>query len=49
MADLADPVPPRVDDPVNAAILAVSEDRVQGFVPIPSAKLRNFPRFPLPW
>ncbi|MEX1253349.1 MAG: Lrp/AsnC family transcriptional regulator [Dehalococcoidia bacterium] len=33
MVTTAEPLPVRIDDPVNAAILAVSEDRLQGFQP----------------
>jgi DNA-binding Lrp family transcriptional regulator len=36
---LADPIPAEVDDPVNARILAVSEDRLQGFVEEPFARI----------
>jgi len=35
----APPIPVATTDPVNAAILAVSEDRIQGFVPDPFAEI----------
>ncbi len=35
----AEPLPVRIDDPVNAAILAVSEDRLQGFQPDPLGEI----------
>jgi hypothetical protein len=39
MVTTAEPLPVRIDDPVNAAILAVSEDRLQGFQPDPLGEI----------
>ncbi len=41
-------VPVEVDDPVNARILAVSEDRVQGFLPDPFAEISRLSGVDLP-
>ena len=45
MTILAAPTLPRVsaeiDDPINAAILAVSEDTIQGFSPDPLTEIAN--------
>ncbi len=42
------PVPVNVDDPVNAAILAVSEDRIQGFLPDPFGAISDQCGLPMP-
>ena len=40
--------PAQIDDPVNAAILAVSEDQIQGFLPDPLAEIASRSGVPLP-
>ncbi|MBW3572414.1 MAG: Lrp/AsnC family transcriptional regulator, partial [Gemmatimonadetes bacterium] len=41
-------VPTEVTDPVNAQILAVSEDRIQGFQPEPFTEISRLSGVPLP-
>ena len=44
---LAQDVPTWIDDPVNAAILAVSEDRIQGFLPDPFGEIATMAEVPV--
>jgi DNA-binding Lrp family transcriptional regulator len=48
MVTTAEPLPVRIDDPVNAAILAVSEDRLQGFQPDPLGEIARRSGIELP-
>jgi len=43
----ADAPSARIDDPVNAAILAVSEDRIQGFLPDPLGEIAALAEVPV--
>jgi DNA-binding Lrp family transcriptional regulator len=45
---LASAVPAEITDPVNARILAVSEDRIAGFLPDPFAEIARRAEVPLP-
>jgi len=47
MTAAAEPVPVSIDDPVNAAILAVSEDRLQGFVERPFERIAELSGVPI--
>ena len=38
-------IPIEHDEPTNAKILAISEDKIEGFVREPSKKLRSVPMF----
>lgn len=40
-------LPIRIDDPTNAAILAVSEDRIQGFLPDPFGEIARLSEVPV--
>ena len=44
----APPVPVTVDDPINAAVLAVSEDQIQGFQRDPLGEIARRSEVPLP-
>jgi hypothetical protein len=48
MNDVSTALPVEVTDPVNAAILAVSEDRIQGFQPDPFGEISRFSGVELP-
>ncbi len=48
MTTLSTAVPVEIDDPVNARILAVSEDRIAGFLENPFAEIARLSDTPLP-
>ena len=43
---LPTPINAQIDDPVNAAILAVSEDKIQGFLPDPIGEIARLSELP---
>jgi hypothetical protein len=47
MTTATSPIPVRIDDPINAQILAVSEDKIQGFLPDPLAEIARLSNVPL--
>src|SRR5213593_4235697 len=47
-ADIPAPVPVAISDPVNARILAVSEDKLQGFQPDPIAEISRLTGLDVP-